>query len=118
MLALAGLGAAGTTSEADASRPPVVPHLTPALVRFWTTVQSCEEGVTGWTTRGSRYEGGTGMAVTTWALWAGELGLSSRYPHAWMAPPIVQMEVSEYGWERGGFWGTIEPHGSCAGWHP
>lgn len=100
---------------AQAAQSPTMTH---PLIVFWTRVQGCEEGVTGWSTRGSRYEGGVGFAVTTWAEWSRELGLSGRYPHAYMAPPLVQMAVAEYGWRNGGYWGTIEPHGTCAGWHP
>lgn len=81
-------------------------------------MQRCEEPITGWTTRGSRYEGGVGFAVSTWSLWAGQLGIAGRYPHAWMAPPLVQIAVAEYGYQHRGYWGTIEPHGRCAGWHP
>lgn len=85
---------------------------TPGVSPFWAAVQRCEEPATGWTTRGSHYEGGVGFYVGTWRLWAGELGLVKRYPHAWMAPPAVQARVAHFGYVRGGYWGCIHDHAS------
>jgi hypothetical protein len=50
-------------------------------------------------------EGGVGFFSSTWRLWAGDLGLLPLYPHAYLAPPGVQVRVAEYGFARGGYWG-------------
>lgn len=61
---------------------------------------------------GSRYEGGTGFAASTWRAWAGELGLVRRFPHAYQAPRIVQIAVSDYGWRaHRGSWGCMSKIG-------
>jgi hypothetical protein len=97
--------------------------LQPDPVRFWTAVGSCETGHIGlpddgpprwdWGARrrpreGRVYEGGVGFYWATWAAWARELGLLARYPHAYLAPPRVQIRVAEYGRRvHGGYWGCL-----------
>lgn len=88
------------------------------MVAFWDRVQRCEEPITGWKTRGSTYSGGVGFYNGTWTTWARKLGFAERYPNAADAPRLAQITVAEYGWQHRGYWGTIEPHGRCAGWHP
>jgi hypothetical protein len=90
--------------------------LSPALVRYWTAVGSCETGAGGppkwdWGSKrrpgeGSLYEGGLGISAAMWLQWATELGLAKRYPHGYVAPPLVQMQVAEYGVDaHGARWG-------------
>jgi len=79
--------------------------LRPDRIAFWDRIANCETGG-NWRMRGSTYEGGVGFAVTTWRWWAGKLGLLARYPHAYLAPRLVQIRVAEYGlltWH--GYWG-------------
>jgi hypothetical protein len=81
--------------------------LTPGLVRYWIAVAKCETGAGGppkwdWGSKhrageGTLYEGGVGFSVAMWKLWAGELSLLAQYPHAYDAPPLVQMSVAQYG---------------------
>jgi hypothetical protein len=83
------------------------PHLTPNEVHYWTTVGACETGAGGppkwdWGTKhrpgeGTLYQGGLGISALMWTEWAGELGLLTRYPDAYDAPSLVQMEVAQYG---------------------
>lgn len=40
------------------------------------------------------HEGGLQFAPSTWQWVAGDLGLLDRFPHAWMAPPLMQIEVA------------------------
>jgi hypothetical protein len=56
---------------------------------------------------GTRFEGGIGFAASTWRLWAEAVGVLDDYPHAWMAPPRVQVQVGAYGLRRGGSWGCL-----------
>jgi hypothetical protein len=83
---------------------------------YWDRLAWCETRG-NWGMRGSTYEGGVGFAVTTWRWWASELGLLERYPHAWMAPRVVQVRVAAYGRNRHrGWWGCFSvvgtpPHG-------
>lgn len=92
---------------------------------FWWALGVCETGHIGdpadgaprfdWGARhrnleGSRYEGFVGFAASTWHSWAGSLGISSRYPHAYLAPPLVQVRVARYGLARGGNWGCLHSH--------
>src|SRR5262245_48369798 len=90
--------------------------LSPALVRYWTAVGSCETGAGGppkwdWGSKrrpgeGPLYEGGLGISAAMWAQWAYELGRLNRYPHAYVAPALVQMRVAEYGVDaHGARWG-------------
>lgn len=79
--------------------------LTPQQVKYWTAIAACETGG-NWAMSGSTYEGGVGFYVGTWRWWASELGLLGRYPHAYMAPRLVQMQVAQMGLERhNGYWG-------------
>jgi hypothetical protein len=81
--------------------------LTPKQVRYWTAVAACETGSGGppkwdWGTKhrpgeGTLYQGGLGISALMWHEWAGELGLLSKYPDAFDAPALVQMEVAQYG---------------------
>jgi hypothetical protein len=97
--------------RASASQP-----LSPQTVRYWTAVASCETGGGGppkwdWGSKhrpgeGTLYEGGLGFSATAWQIWAGELGLLSRYPHAFNAPALVQIGVAQYGRKvHNGYWG-------------
>lgn len=90
------------TVHASASQP-----LSAQTVRYWTAVASCETGSGGppkwdWGSKhrpgeGTLFEGGVGFSATVWQIWAGELGLLKRYPHAYEAPALIQMRVAEYG---------------------
>jgi hypothetical protein len=81
--------------------------LSPKLVKYWTAVGACETGGGGppkwdWGAEhrpgeGTKYQGGLGISSLMWNVWAGELGLLSRFPDAFDAPPVVQMEVAQYG---------------------
>jgi hypothetical protein len=89
-------------ASAGATQP-----LTPKLVAYWTAVAKCETGGGGppkwdWGSKhrpgeGTLFEGGVGFSAAMWKLWAGELGLGAQYPHAYNAPPLVQMQVAQYG---------------------
>ena len=108
------LQVAAVTVAIVTSAPAARAALTPARVAFWTRVAQCETGGRwDWgaghrPNEGSSYEGGVGFAASTWRLWAGALGLVSRFPHAYDAPPMVQMRVAEYGLDRGGYWGCLQ----------
>lgn len=79
--------------------------LTAQQIRYWDAIARCETGG-NWRMSGSSFEGGVGFAVTTWRWWASELGLVGRYPHAYMAPRLVQMQVAQMGYDRHrGYWG-------------
>jgi hypothetical protein len=79
--------------------------LTTQQIRYWDAIARCETGG-NWRMSGSSFEGGVGFAVSTWRWWASELGLAGRYPHAYMAPRLVQMQVAQMGLERHrGYWG-------------
>jgi hypothetical protein len=90
------------SASAGASQP-----LTPKLIAYWTAVAKCETGGGGppkwdWGSRhrpgeGTLFEGGVGFSAAMWKLWAGELGLAAQYPHAYNAPPLIQMQVAQYG---------------------
>jgi hypothetical protein len=96
--------AAAITGAARASQSkPLTQH----LVRYWTAVAACETGSGGppkwdWGSEhrpgeGTVYEGGLGISTLMWNLWAGKLGLLTKYPHAYDAPPLVQMQVAQFG---------------------
>ena len=84
-----------------------MPHLTPKQIAYWTAVAACETGSGGppkwdWGTKhrpgeGTNYQGGLGISALMWDTWAGELDLLARFPDAYDAPPLVQMEVAQYG---------------------
>jgi hypothetical protein len=79
--------------------------LTPATIRYWEAIAACETH-SNWGMRGPVYEGGLGFYVGTWRWWARELQLLARYPHAYMAPRIVQIRVADYGARvHRGYWG-------------
>ena len=83
------------------------PKLTPQVVSFWKGVAQCETGQ-NWKGLGSTYQGGLGFYWATWNWWAGELGLLDKYPDAGDAPPLVQIEVAQYGRVvYSGYWGCI-----------
>lgn len=106
-----------------AAAAPAKALLSPGQVRFWDRVATCETGHIGeagdgrprwdWGARrrhleGSMYEGGVGFYWVTWRTWARELGLLRRFPHAYMAPRLVQVRVAEYGFVvHGGYWGCV-----------
>jgi hypothetical protein len=81
--------------------------LSAKAVAHWTAVAACETGSGGppkwdWGSKhrpgeGTLFEGGVGFSAYMWKVWAGELGILKRYPHAYDAPPLVQMQVAEYG---------------------
>ena len=64
-----------------------------------------------WTVRGN-WQGGLGIYSGTWDTGVRELGLSSRYPDANMAPPMIQIAVADYGYRvhRWG-WGCFKTLG-------
>jgi hypothetical protein len=81
--------------------------LSAKAVRHWTAVAACETGGGGppkwdWGSKhrpgeGMLFEGGVGFSAYMWKVWAGELGILERYPHAYDAPPLLQMQVAEFG---------------------
>lgn len=81
------------------ARTPKPPKLTKAQIGFWQRLHRCEQP-SSWHGGFPRYPGGLGIYVTTWAWGAGELGLLARYPNGAAAPPYVQMQVAQYGYER------------------
>lgn len=105
-------------SNAARPAPPKPPHFSGPVLRFWDGVARCEEGG-NWRFKGSVYSGALGFANSTWSLWAGDLGLTRWYPNAGDAPRLVQIWVADWGYRvKRGYWGSIEPHGRCAGWYP
>ena len=95
-------------------------HVPARVPPFWERLATCETGHIGapndgrprWNwgalhrhLEGKTFEGGVGFFSSTWRLWAGDLGLLPLYPHAYLAPPGVQVRVAEYGFARGGYWG-------------
>ena len=103
--AAAILGLASTAAAHAAGLQP----LSAKVVAHWTAVAACETGGGGppkwdWGSKhrpgeGTLFEGGVGFSAYMWKVWAGELGILKRYPHAYDAPPFVQMQVAEYGVE-------------------
>jgi hypothetical protein len=102
VVAILAWAVAAGIANAGASQP-----LSSQTIRYWTAVATCETGSGGspkwdWGSKrrpgeGTAFEGGLGFSTLVWQLWAGELGLLSQYPHAYDAPPLVQMRVAEYG---------------------
>jgi len=95
------------------------------ITPFWWADGTCETGHIGapgdgaprfdWGAHhrpqeGSRYQGFTGFAASTWSWWAGDLGLTGRYPNAYDAPPIIQQRVAHYGLVKYGRWGCMLEH--------
>jgi hypothetical protein len=105
-LALEAAAILGLASAAAAHAGSLQP-LNATAVRHWTAVAACETGGGGppkwdWGSKhrpgeGAVFEGGVGFSAYMWKVWAGELGILSRYPHAYDAPPVVQMQVADYG---------------------
>ena len=92
---------------------------------FWWALGTCETGHIGargdgaprfnWGKarrhlEGPAFEGFVGFAASTWRAWASHLGLRSRFPHAYDAPPMVQVLVARYGLSTGGYWGCLHTH--------
>ncbi len=111
LAALIAVLATAASARAGGSTP-----LSPQTIRYWTAIASCETGGGGppkwdWGSKhrpgeGTVFEGGLGFAATVWQSWATELGLAKLYPHAYNAPPLVQMRVAEYGVKmHGARWG-------------
>jgi hypothetical protein len=105
----------GRKAKALRPKPPGPAWRMPA---FWQRLAECETGGRwDWGRyahsparrhlEGTSFEGGFGFAATTWQLWAKAVRVLDRYPHAWMAPPRVQVKVAAYGLERGGSWGCL-----------
>jgi hypothetical protein len=85
---------------------------------FWRQLAQCETGgrwdwgrfagtARARAAEGTSFEGGLGFAASTWQLWAGAVHVLDEFPHAWMAPPPVQVRVAAYGLHRGGYWGCL-----------
>ncbi len=80
---------------------------------FWQNLANCETGGRwDWgahhrPAEGHTYEGGLGFYYRTWTLWASAVGVFGRYPHAYMAPPLVQVRVGRYGLAHHGYWGCL-----------
>ena len=68
-------------------------HAPARVPTFWERLATCETGHIG--------QPADGRPRWNW----GELGLLRLYPHAYLAPPPVQVRVAEYGFARGGYWG-------------
>src|SRR5262249_10155944 len=103
--------AAAAGARAGSTQP-----LSPQTIKHWTAVASCETGAGGppkwdWGSRhrpgeGTPFEGGLGISARMWQAWAGELGLLDQSPHAYLAPPLVQIRVAVYGaTAHGARWG-------------
>jgi hypothetical protein len=85
---------------------------------FWQRLAQCEtSGRWDWgkfagsshrrRAEGRTFEGGLGFYAPTWRTWAKAVHVLGTYPHAWMAPPPVQVKVAAYGLRRGGYWGCL-----------
>jgi hypothetical protein len=104
---LAVVAAAAALAAAAGARAGSTQPLSPQTIRHWTAVASCETGAGGapkwdWGSKhrpgeGTLFEGGLGISAQMWQAWAGELGLLKQYPHAYLAPPLVQIRVAVYG---------------------
>ena len=100
--AILSLGSLAGAAHAGGLQP-----LSAKAVKYWTAVAACETGGGGapkwdWGSKhrpyeGTLFEGGIGFSALMWKVWAGELGILAQYPHAYSAPPVVQMQVAEYG---------------------
>jgi hypothetical protein len=112
---LAVVAAASLAAVAGARAGSTQP-LSPQAIKYWTAVASCETGSGGppkwdWGLKhrpgeGTLFEGGLGISAQMWQIWADELGLLRQYPHAYLAPPLVQIRVAIYGaTAHGARWG-------------
>jgi hypothetical protein len=105
--AILGTAAVFAASTPGFARGGATQPLSPSVVRYWTAVAKCETGSGGppkwdWGAKhrpneGTLFEGGVGFSALMWKVWAGELNLLVRYPHAYSAPPLVQIAVAQYG---------------------
>jgi hypothetical protein len=104
-LALQAAAIVGLASAAAAHAGSLLP-LDARTVHHWTAVAACETGGGGapkwdWGSKhrpgeGTVFEGGVGFSAYMWKVWAEELGILVQYPHAYDAPPLVQMQVAQY----------------------
>ncbi len=100
--------------------PDPAPVREPAIDPHWLELADCESG--SWDANGDPipgtarwdygepggfthegyelYGGGLNFHPDTWTWAAGELGHTDAYPHAYQAPPHVQVEVGEWVRER------------------
>jgi hypothetical protein len=101
---------------AAAARAGSMQPVSSQAIKYWMAVASCETGAGGppkwdWGSKhrpgeGTLFEGGLGISAQMWQAWAGELGLLKRYPHAYLAPELVQIRVAVYGaTAHGARWG-------------
>lgn len=120
--------AAPTTPEPDHTHPPASVAVTkPEVPDHWQALAECESGdwidggaafVAGsarweWAKPGTPvppwgttiHHGGLQFAPSTWEWVAGDLGLLADFPHAYDAPPSVQVQVGEEVQARQG-WGA------------
>ena len=108
--------AAATLATAPAAYAGSTQPLSPQAIKYWTAVASCETGSGGapkwdWGSKhrpgeGALFEGGLGISAQMWQVWADELGLLKQYPHAYLAPALVQIRVAVYGvTAHGARWG-------------
>jgi hypothetical protein len=111
VLAVATASAVGLAPSAPAAH-------TAGVSVFWQRLAQCETaGRWNWgkyahsarrrEAEGTTFEGGLGFYASTWREWANAVHELGRYPHAWMAPPVVQVKVAAYGLRRGGYWGCL-----------
>lgn len=83
---------------------------------FWAALARCETssrwdwGAQHRLGEGHTYEGGVGFYWLTWRTWAQHVGVLARYPHAYLAPPMVQVRVGRYGLAHRGYWGCLHSH--------
>jgi hypothetical protein len=111
--------AATTLATAPAAYAGSTQPLSPQAIKYWTAVASCETGSGGapkwdWGSKhrpgeGALFEGGLGISAEMWQVWADELGLLKRYPHAYLAPALVQIRVAVYGVTAHGARWSCEP---------
>jgi len=119
-VALISLGPGSSPSAAAPEPPPPVlePTAEQLVPQFWQRLAMCETtGRWDWgryantpqqrRLEGTRFEGGLGFAASTWQAWARAVRVLDDYPHAWMAPPLVQVRVAAYGLRHGGSWGCL-----------
>jgi hypothetical protein len=115
LLLVLGVAPAAAGARIGAAQVSVQP-LGAQTIRYWTGVASCETGAGGppkwdWGSKhrsgeGTLFEGGVGFSAGVWQSWATELGLIKLYPHAYDAPPLVQIRVAQYGFTiHGARWG-------------
>jgi hypothetical protein len=105
LFALSAILAFGATSTAHAK-------LTPERINYWERIHQCEQPDAWSHLQFSEYSGGLGISNGAWDWWAGELGLTKRYPTAGHAPRLVQIRVADYGWRiHRGSWPSMNKCG-------